>query len=342
VPIVKEHYPHVTCLIAALFERGDLPNVLSIDIEPRYGYATRMTYVDGSVRITRSSDIGLNSSAAWAIAKDKDYTKYFLTQLGIACPPGETLVMPWWAAKIRSPAHANRYLQDALARLRESSLYPVYVKPVDGSKGLDVWRCETDSEVLAVFDRYERERIRVAVVEREIPLPDFRIVVLDGRVICAYRRSPLSVVGDGTSTIAHLLDRRMASLLGGGRDVTQRDEARISNRLKALGLTLQSVIPRGEVVVLLDVSNLSAGGSGTDHSAQADSRWTELACRIGALLGLRFCGVDIACPDITQGTGPYSVLEVNAAPGLDHFAAIGRSQHEIVEGIYRQVLNTPP
>ncbi|MGY4712993.1 hypothetical protein ACXDF8_26175 [Mycolicibacterium sp. CBM1] len=339
---VKDHYPHVTRLIAELFDRGELPNVCAIDIEPRYGYATRMTYVNGGVRITRSTDIGVNSSAASAIAKDKDYTKYFLAKLGIDCPPGETLVMPWWAARIRTPVHANRSLADVLARLIESDMYPVYVKPVDGSKGLDVWRCETESEVLAVFDRYEEERIRVALVEREIPLPDFRIVVLDGRVICAYRRDPLSVIGDGKLTIAQLLENRMSALLGEGCDITHYDAARVSNRLKGLGLTLESVVPRGEVAVLLDVSNLSAGGTGTDLSTQADPRWTDLACRIGTSFGLRLCGVDIACPDITRDAGPYSVLEVNASPGLDHFAAIGHRQHDLVDMIYRQVLNTLP
>jgi glutathione synthase/RimK-type ligase-like ATP-grasp enzyme len=342
VSIGKDHYPHITRFITTLFDRGDLPNVRSIDIEPRYGYATRMTYVNGAVRITRSTDIGVNSSAAAAIAKDKDYTKHFLTKLGIECPPGETLLMPWWASKIRSPANVDRPLHEALRRLRESALYPVYVKPVDGCKGLDVWRCETETDVLAVFERYERERIRVAVVEREIRLPDYRIVVLDGSVICTYRRDPLSVIGDGTSTIADLVERRMALLLGGRRDVIPHDEARIARRLKGLGLTVASVIPRGEVVVLLDVSNLSAGGTGTDFSTQADRRWTDLACCIAGALGLRFCGVDIACPDITQDTDPYSVLEVNAAPGLDHFAAIGHDQDRLVEDIYRRVLNTLP
>jgi hypothetical protein len=50
VTIVKDHYPHITRFIAVLFDRGDLPNVRSIDIEPCYGYATRMTYVNGAVR----------------------------------------------------------------------------------------------------------------------------------------------------------------------------------------------------------------------------------------------------------------------------------------------------
>jgi D-alanine-D-alanine ligase-like ATP-grasp enzyme len=329
-------------MIAALFDRGDLPNVRAIDIEPRYGYATKISYRNGAVRMTRSSDIGVNPHAAAEISKDKAYTKYFLTRLGIDCPPGEALLMPWWAAKIRTPAHVNPSLDAALRRLQELGLYPVYVKPVDGSKGLDIWRCETESDVLAVFDRYERDRIRVAVVERAIPLPDYRIVVFDGRLICAYRRNPLSVIGDGTSTIAHLLDRRMALLLREERDVVPHEPSRVAARLTRLGLTPTSVPARGELVALSDISNLSAGGSGSDYSKHVGVRWTDLACHIARALGLRFCGVDIACADITDDAGSYSVLEVNAAPGLDHYAAIGSQQHGIVEDFYRRVLNTSP
>jgi D-alanine-D-alanine ligase-like ATP-grasp enzyme len=342
VPIIRDHYPHVTRLIAELFDRGDLPNIRAIEIEPRYGYATRMTYVNGGVRITRSTDIGVNSSSASAIAKDKAYTKHFLTELGIDCPSGETLILPWWATKITSPAHVHRTLANALARLRDSHLYPVYVKPVNGSKGLDVWRCPTEKDVLAVLCRYEQERIRVAVIEREIPLPDFRIVVLDGDVVCAYRRVPLSVIGDGVSTIKELADRRMSALLREGRDLSHQDGAHMTARLRGHGLTLDSVVPLGKVVQLLDVSNLSAGGTGADHTARAHPRWTNLACHITDRMGLRFCGVDIACPDITSDKGPYSILEVNAAPGLDHYAAMGHSQAELVMNMYRRALNTCP
>ena len=113
-------------------------------------------------------------------------------------------------------------------------------------------------------------------------------------------------------------------------------------RLRGHGLTLDSVVPLGKVVQLLDVSNLSAGGTGADHTARAHPRWTNLACHITDRMGLRFCGVDIACPDITSNKSPYSILEVNAAPGLDHYAAMGPSQCEVVKNMYRSALNTCP
>ena len=56
-------------------------------------------------------------------------------------------------------------------------------------------------------------------------------------------------------------------------------------------------------------------------------------------MGLRLCGVDlIVHGDITQKPDTYWILEINAAPGLDHYVKIGKTQEKIVEDLYLQVL----
>ena len=58
--------------------------------------------------------------------------------------------------------------------------------------------------------------------------------------------------------------------------------------------------------------------------------------------GLTFAGVDLACSDIRSADADYSVIEVNAAPGLDHYAAVGERQARIVRDLYARVLNLDP
>ncbi len=106
-----------------------------------------------------------------------------------------------------------------------------------------------------------------------------------------------SVIGDGVSDVRQLVERRTSALLHEGRDLSHQDEAHMMSQLRGQGLTLDSVVALGKVVELLDVSNLSAGGTGADHTSRAHPRWTNLACHITDRMGLRFCGVDIACPD---------------------------------------------
>ena len=65
----------------------------------------------------------------------------------------------------------------------------------------------------------------------------------------------------------------------------------------------------------------------------------ELAVKLTRDMGLRLCGVDLMIKgDISQSPQIYWVLEINSAPGLDHYAKIGKAQEQIVESLYLEVL----
>lgn len=95
----------------------------------------------------------------------------------------------------------------------------------------------------------------------------------------------------------------------------------------------------GEIQTLASISNLSAGGTSVDVTNSIAPEWVELSKKIAAGMNLRLCGVDLACTDITDGDADYAVLEVNAAPGLDHYAMSGDAQKQLVDDLYMRVLN---
>jgi D-alanine-D-alanine ligase-like ATP-grasp enzyme len=53
---------------------------------------------------------------------------------------------------------------------------------------------------------------------------------------------------------------------------------------------------------------------------------------------LRLAGVDILTYDITQPLVDYTLLEINSAPGLAHYATLGEKQTQKVEYLYRKIL----
>jgi len=56
-------------------------------------------------------------------------------------------------------------------------------------------------------------------------------------------------------------------------------------------------------------------------------------------MGLRFCGVDVmVLGDIKEAPKKYCILEINSAPGLDHYVLTGKKQEKIVEDMYLQIL----
>jgi D-alanine-D-alanine ligase-like ATP-grasp enzyme len=344
----KPHYSYVTRMALELLDAGMLDNVEFIETEPEYGYFTRITYLDGSIRFTYGNDTGLNAGSACDIAKDKDYTKAVLQQSGIKVAEGDVFLMDWWADTIRpnqeQKGHAvSNTRQLAVEYVCNTLGFPVYIKPLNGSKGLGVQKVITLEELDSVLDSYETARVKAAIVEKEIPYPDYRVVMLDGQMVSAYERIPLSVVGDGVSTIRELITKLQDQYVELGRDTAlDTEDPRFGIVLGRQNRALGDIPERNERVRLHDISNLSAGGTSRDVSEVINERWVEVARKASKFLNLRLCGVDIACSDVESADGDYAVIEVNAAPGLDHYASSGEEQETIVRNMYAKVLNTIP
>src|SRR5690554_3058792 len=133
----SDHFAYVTRRAMHLLNIGALPNVDFIDVEPKYGYTTRITYVDGSHRITFGNDLGLNPGASEDLAKDKGHTKFLLRTIGVNCPEGEEFLLPWWAKTIGEDQHkrGNESMlttDDALGYIESTIGFPTYIKPVAG------------------------------------------------------------------------------------------------------------------------------------------------------------------------------------------------------------------
>lgn len=348
VPESRDHYPYVTRSLLRLYEAGALENVAGIDVEPYYGYVSRISYDNGTHRITYGNDLGLNTAASSDLAKDKGHSKFMLRTIGVNCPKGDEFLLPWWTERIKPSQAARGNVELRTSDMADNYIqaelgYPVYTKPVDGSKGGDVFKVHSPEELEDVMGIFDEKKVRVAIVEEPINMPDYRVVTLDGELISAYRRIPLAVTGNGQASIRELLDRLQARYEEEGRDTRLNpNDYRIVTHLGKIGLNVESVLPEGHEQELVPVSNLSAGGTSEDVTGILHTRWSELAAYVASNFNLRLCGVDLACDDVTDPDAQYSVLEVNAAPGLDHYAAAGETQRQLVDSLYTRVFNALP
>lgn len=347
IPEIKTHYPYVTRSVVRLFGMRALTNVESVDVEPKYGYVTRLNYTNGDHRVTYGNDLGLNTGSAQDLAKDKGHTKFILRQIGVNCPDGEEFLLPWWADSMRaSRAQKDTAIlttDDASSYIADTVGYPVYVKPVSGSKGASIFKVENDQELTQAFAGYEESRVKVAMVEEPILMPDYRVVVLDGELISAYERVPLEVIGDGLRTVDQLIEAKQAEFDAIDRDTNlHKIRGQIETHLAQRSLSMKSVVPAGASQVLVPVSNLSTGGTSVDVGDRLHARWSEMAAMIASNFNLRLVGVDLACDDITSSEANYSVLEINSTPGLDHYAQSGEAQRLKVDELYTKALNAFP
>lgn len=305
-----------------------------IVMEREWKVAGQIIYKSGQRRYFRYSSLDLNTLGAAEVSKDKDFANFFMRRMGYPTVPGLTFFAPEWAKAISSPRGI-----DAAYRYAQDSGFPVIVKPNSGSRGHGVALVHTRRDFYNAMRRIFKFD-RVALVQTALTGRDYRVVVLDDKVISAYERIPLSVVGDGKSSIWKLLDKKQRSFNVNNRDTQLRmEDPRIRIKLAREHLSLESVPTRGRQIQLLENANLSAGGDAIDVTGIMHSEFRTLAVRLTKDMGLRLCGVDLLVSgEIVNPPELYWVLEVNSAPGLDHYVRTGRAQKQIIEDMYLEVL----
>lgn len=322
-------------ILGSIFQKIAPKIGASVSLEPKWKIVGQVVFKNGKKCYFRYSSLDLNPLGASEIAKDKDYANFFMKKMDYPTVLGEAFYSDEWADAIGSSRKINQAY-----RYAQKIGFPVIVKPNSGSQGSNVSLVHSKSEfygaLLAIF-----ERDRIALVQRKVSGNDYRIVVLDGKIISAYQRIPLSVIGDGHSSILSLLKKKQRAFIASSRDTQLKlSDPRISAKLSQQGLTLRGVPQKGEQLFLLDNANLSTGGDAIEVK-QLHPDFKKLAVKLTKDMGLRLCGVDLMVEGtLEEKPKRFWVLEVNAAPGLDHYARTGKAQEKIVEDMYLEVLKS--
>lgn len=320
-------------LLATMF-RAIAPRIGAVvTLDPEWGIAGQIEYPSGRKRYFRFSSIDINTLGASEVAKDKDFANFFMRKLGYPTIHGQTFFSDEWAQTIGS----DRTISAASVYATRLG-FPVIVKPNSASQGRGVALVHTKRELRTALRRVFKAD-RVALVQKRVVGKDYRIVVLGDRIISAYERIPLNVVGDGRRTIAQLVEKKQRTFIVNGRDTVVRiEDPRIAAKLTRASLELSSVPKKGEQIFLLDNANLSSGGDSLDVTATMSSGFRDIAIRLTRDMGLHLCGVDLMIEgDISDTPGTFWVLEINSAPGLDHYASSGKPQRKVVEDMYLEV-----
>ncbi|MDQ3244837.1 MAG: cyanophycin synthetase [bacterium] len=325
--------PYLTKLVTKLAPKFGARVV----VEPEWHYAAQIIYPNGVVRSLKFYSLDLNNVASSDIAKDKDFAKFFLKKNNFPVAKGITIFDQSWATVIGS----DRTIK-SIKKYASKLGYPLIVKPNSKSQGADVFLVHNEIELKkSLYTIFKGDK--VAIIEEYMPGADYRIVVLDGEVISAYERIALSVIGDGKKSIKQLLIDKQKHFDSSERDTKiNPKDTRIKAKLKTLGYTQRSILKKDEKIFLLDNANLSTGGDSVDVTDTIHNDYKKIAIDITAKMGLRICGVDIMVRkgDITKSlkNSKYFVLEINAAPGLDHYVTTGKKQKVIVEAMYLKIL----
>jgi D-alanine-D-alanine ligase-like ATP-grasp enzyme len=213
------------------------------------------------------------SDIAEAIAGDKDLTNRLLRDVGIPAPRGELV----------------RNIDQAITAAARIG-YPVVLKPLDGNHGRGVCLdLGNEAEISACFPSAASEsRDGRIIVERYLTGKDYRILVVDKRVVAVAERVPAHVVGDGVSTIAELVEIANADPrrgVGHEKVLTRIPlNERTLETLDRQGLALDSVPDPGQQVWLQQTGNMSIGGTSIDRTDEIHPVNAEIARQAAMIL----------------------------------------------------------
>jgi len=274
-----------------------------------------------------SSMTDRTSAISASLARRKNETNQLLGRLGLPVP--------------------KQIVVSNLQQARQAAVRlgtPVVIKPLDQEQGRGVSvGVVDDAELAEAFEAAAAYGPKL-IVEEFCEGLDYRLTVFQDVLVKVMQRAPLSVVGDGRTSIEALLSRsqeeaRQQQGLALSVGKAYAVDAEILRTLRHQGYGLDTVPPRQQVVALRRKANLSAGGRQTlvpVASVHPDN--VRLAVSLTSLLRLDCCGIDLIIPDIRRSwlqVGCH-VIELNAQPQIGVVNA-----PEVYGEILQQMLTKP-
>ncbi|NOC82871.1 cyanophycin synthetase [Ruegeria sp. HKCCD6428] len=312
----KEFGPSTGSLVKAAQER-DIPWIrLNSGSLVQFGHGKYQKRIQATIT-SETKHISVEISC------DKEDTHNLLNDLGLPVPQQRMV-------------YSAREAVRAAARIG----HPVVVKPLNANHGRGVSiNLNSDEEVEAGFaEAKEHSRSRAILVESFVTGFDHRMLVVNNKLVAVAKRVPGHVVGDGTHTIAELVDivnedpRRG---IGHEKVLTMLEIDTQARRLMdAAGVTEETVLPDGEIFYLRSTANLSTGGTAIDLTDVVHPDNRDMAERAIMAVGLDVGGVDFLIDDITKSYKDIggAIVEVNAAPGFRMHVAPSEGQPRDVAG----------
>lgn len=235
--------------------------------------------------------------------KDKEVTKIILDDAGIRTPKGIV---------------ADSF-QTAKISMKKSKLhYPVILKPTHGSRALGVtWDIRSEKDLLTAFSYFkkiEKEhslKHNTFLVEEMFIGDEYRVLVLNNKVISCVQKIPASIIGDGKSDIKKLV-REFNKTRSPGFKI--KIDAVVLETLRKNSLTLSSVLSNKKILRLRNNLNMSDGGRAIDVTKKIHPFFRELCIRATRIAGLSFGGIDVIAKDITTNKKGAVILEINPNP----------------------------
>lgn len=257
-----------------------------------------------------------DSAIGWKAGRDKTAAKAIFNALGV-----------------RSAPHVLATSEGDLAKAARAIGWPCVVKPIAAGRGKGV---TTDvasmSRLILAFREARKAGDGPVIIERQVEGDALRIMVVRGRTVHVVLRASPRVTGDGRRTLRQLVEAHNAPRITNPAPFVGPvpfDEE-LELQLARQDLSLDRVVPQGQVVLLRRLQMLSTGAEYRDVTTGIHPDIARMGELLAAAFGLEVCGIDFVTRDHTRSCAEEgAVLEINTTPSLRVPLVVGLSDVEI-------------
>ncbi len=222
-------------------------------------------------------------------------------------------------AGLPAPVH---FMVDSLENTRQAADrlgWPLVIKPADKERGEGVTVAIANNEKLDFAYKRASAISKSILVEREVPGTCYRLLITNGTMLYAIRRSPRSIEGDGRHSVAELI--RMETKINSTKPPWLQEkpyplDALALESMSLAGFTPDSVPEKGVWVPLRRIESTAWGGHIEDVTELVHPENRQIAEQAASIFRLSNAGIDIISSDISRPWHENQAIinEVNYAP----------------------------
>ncbi len=199
---------------------------------------------------------------------------------------------------------------NALEKLN-SLKYPVVTKNANGSNSSGVSTNVLTAKKASKIVEKELLNFTSVIAQEMVFGKEYRLLVLDERIIGALEMIHPYVIGDGIATVKNLIKTKQNNT----KRRTKFDKA-LKQILKDQNSSLRDVPKKGKTIYFKRNSCLAEGGETKDVTSIVHKDVKKIGVDASKAVGKFLVGIDIICKDISkkQTKNSVSILEINGKP----------------------------
>jgi len=281
---------------------------IEIDILDRVENFVKLTKRDQCQYVQQATRTSLDNYVSVLIMENKVVTKKILDSAGILTPSGREY-------------HDGNAAKNDFPYYRDQA---IVIKPKSTNFGLGITILKQNSDQ----GRFEQavdialKHDNTLLIESFVSGKEYRIFIINDKVVGILHRVPANVVGDGVSCIEELIAEKNKDPLRGigyrkplEKIATGEEEALF---LETQGMDFKSIPEAGQTIYLRENSNISTGGDSIDFTEDVPVSYQSIALKAAKALDVKITGLDMMIDDIQQEATDdnYAIIEMNFNPAI--------------------------